>query len=124
MKALVEHAYKQNSNNRVMFVAHSMGGLMLAHFLQLQTKEWKDKFIKKAITFNTPWGGTVQTIEAIAEGYNFRATTVNQAQMRQLQRSSPSLHWLLPRFDYWGTNDVFMRTKTKNYTSENFKELF
>lgn len=124
MKLLVEHAYSQNDNRSVIFVVHSMGGPMLLHFLQMQPQEWKDKYIKKAISLNSPWGGTVQSIEAIVEGYKFGATLINQGQMRQLQRSSPSLHWLLPRPAYWAKDDVFMRTSKKNYTVANFKELF
>lgn len=124
LKVLVEHAYSQNDDTPVTFVVHSMGGPMLLHFLHLQTQEWKDKYIKKAISLNGVWGGTVQSIAALAVGYNFGSTVVRQDQMRDLQRSSPSLHWLLPHDGFWKKDEVLMSTRKKNYTVENYHDLF
>lgn len=105
-------------------MAHSMGARMLLLFLHRQDQAWKDKYISKAITLNGAWGGTVQAVEALAEGYNFRSTMVSKAQMRQLQRGSPSLHWLLPHEKFWSPNEVFMSTHDKNYTVKDYEELF
>lgn len=124
LKELVQYAYELNDGTPVTFVLHSMGGPMLLHFLQLQTQEWKDKYISKAITLNAAWGGTVQSVEAIVEGYNFGSTVIQQNQMRQIQRSSPSLHWLMPHTNFWSDKEVFMRTKDKNYTVANYEEFF
>lgn len=117
-------AYKTNKRTPVTFIAHSMGGPMLLHFLHLQKQEWKDKHVARMITLNAAWGGTVQSIEAIAEGYNFGSTVVKQDQMRAIQRSSPSLHWLTPHAEFWSNDDIFMSTHKKNYTVANYKELF
>lgn len=121
---MIENAFKLNEHSRVTIVAHSMGGPMLLHFLQQQEQEWKDKHIVRVITLNAAWGGTVQTIRAIAEGYSFGATLVKQGTMRQIQRSSPSMHWLAPHQQFWTEDDVFMRTAKKNYSVANYQEFF
>lgn len=124
LKYVVEYAFRLNEKSRVTLIAHSMGGVMLLHFLQQQNQEWKDRHIARVITLNAAWGGTVQSIEAIAEGYSFRSSLVKQGEMRQIQRSSPSLHWLVPHNTFWMEDDIFMSTSKKNYSVANYEDFF
>lgn len=124
LKYLIEYAFKLNNETKVTLLAHSMGAPMVLYFLQQQKQVWKDKYISRIITLNGAWGGTVQSIEAIAEGYNFGSNVVSQDEMRMVQRSSPSLHWLTPHPHLWTTDDVFMSSPHKNYTVQNYKEFF
>lgn len=101
-----------------------MGGPMLLQFLHKQTAEWKDTYIARVVSLNAAWGGTVQSIEAIAVGYAFGSSVIQQSEMRQVQRSTPSLHWLLPSLHFWNDTDAFMRTSKKNYTIANYKDFF
>lgn len=50
LKHLVEKAFNDNGEERVTFIAHSMGGRMLLYFLQQMSAEWKDKYIEQMIT--------------------------------------------------------------------------
>lgn len=97
---------------------------MLLHFLQLQPDTWKAKYVRKMITMNTPWGGSVQSIEAIAMGYAFGSQVLDQMKMRTVQRSSPSVMWLMPSEHFWKPSEVFVTTSKKNYSRSNFNELF
>lgn len=69
VKYLTENAYKNNDDVGVTFIAHSMGGRMLLHFLQQMSQEWKDKYVKQVITLSVPWGGSIQAIQAISVTY-------------------------------------------------------
>lgn len=68
LKALIEDTYEQNSQERIMMIAHSMGGPMSQYFLNLQTQEWKDKYIKCLVSLSGAWGGSVKAIKVYAIG--------------------------------------------------------
>lgn len=63
LKELTEMAYNINENIGITFIAHSMGGRMILHFLQQMPQEWKDKYVKQVITLSVPWGGSIQSIQ-------------------------------------------------------------
>lgn len=65
---LIEETYQINGNNRVNLLCHSMGCLRSIHLLNLQSNEWKDKFINRLITIGAPWLGSSQALEALLEG--------------------------------------------------------
>lgn len=101
-----------------------MGGRMVLHFLQLMPPTWKAKYIRKVITMNTPWGGTVQSMEAVSLGYSFGSSVLDAGKMRIVQRSSPSVMWLMPSEHFWKPNEVLVSTDAKNYSRSNFEEFF
>lgn len=121
---MVRYVFALNNNTPITFVAHSMGGRMVLHFLHLMPPSWKSKYIRKVITLNTPWGGTVQSIEAVSLGYSFGSSLVDAAKMRIVQRSSPSVMWLMPSEHFWKPNEVLLSTDAKNYSRSNLNELF
>lgn len=49
-------------------VAHSMGGLMSLHFLNMQSQWWKDKYIRSLVALSGVWGGSVKAIKVYAIG--------------------------------------------------------
>lgn len=75
LKALIEETYEQNSNERVMMVAHSMGGPMSLYFLNLQTQAWKDKYIKCLVSLSGAWGGSVKAVKVYAIGKYLKEST-------------------------------------------------
>lgn len=97
---------------------------MLLQFLQMQEPTWKDKYVRQVITLNTPWGGSVQSLQAVTLGYNFGSSLVNSLQMREVQRSCPSVTWLMPSKYFWKPDEVIVKTKAKNYTMADFEQLF
>lgn len=124
LSPLIEYAYQMNDNTPVTFIAHSMGGLMLLQYLQSKQPTWKDKYVKQVITLNTPWGGSAQSILAASVGYNFGSSLISNLKMREVQRSCPSVMWLMPSDIFWKPNEVLVQTNNKNYTVSNYEDLF
>lgn len=124
LKVLVEKAFTDNGEERVTFVAHSMGGRMLLYFLQQMSTEWKDKYIEQMITISSPWGGAVQAFQALTVGYDFGSSFLQNDKMRMVQMSCPSVVWLLPSQYFWKPDEVLINTKKKNYTISNIEQFF
>lgn len=68
LKQLVEDTYAENDNKSVMLIAHSMGGPMSLYFLNAQTQDWKDRYIKSLVALSGAWGGSVKAIKVYAIG--------------------------------------------------------
>lgn len=124
LKLLVEKAFTDNGAERVTFVTHSMGGRMLLYFLQQMSTEWKDKYIEQMITISTPWGGSVQAIQALSVGYDFGSSLIQNDKMRMVQHSCPSVVWLMPSHYFWKPDEVLINTKKKNYTINDIGQFF
>lgn len=97
---------------------------MLLYFLQNMSTEWKDKYIEQMITMSTPWGGAVQAIQAITVGYDFGSSFLQNAKMRTVQESCPSVVWLLPTQYFWKPDEVLINTKNKNYSISDIEQFF
>lgn len=124
MKSLTEYAYDLNNDISVTFIVHSMGGKMILYFLQQMPQEWKDKYVKQVITLSVPWGGSVQSLQAISVGYDFGATLVDNERMNAVQKTCPSVVWLMPSASFWKQNEVLATIDKKNYTLENIDQFF
>lgn len=57
-------------------------------------------------------------------GDNLGIYLLSALKVRAEQRSAASLAFLLPSKDLWGPEDVLIQTPNKNYTVDNFKDLF
>jgi len=68
LKNLTEHAYYTNNNQRVVFVAHSMGNPMTLYFLNHMTTAWKDKFVESFVSLAGVWGGAAKPIRLMISG--------------------------------------------------------
>lgn len=68
LKKLIEDTYAKNGNQSVMLIAHSMGAPMTLHFLNAQSQNWKDKYIKCLVTLSGAWGGSAKAIKVYAIG--------------------------------------------------------
>lgn len=124
LKYLTENAYAMNENIGVTFIAHSMGGRMILYFLQQMPQEWKDKYVKQVITLSVPWGGSVQAIQAISVGYDFGAEVIQNIKMNDVQKTCPSVVWLMPSENFWKPNEVLVTMKKVNYTLESIDQFF
>lgn len=67
-KELIEETYAINGERKVYLICHSLGCLRSIHFLNLQSQEWKDHYIKEYITLSAPWAGSAQSLLALIEG--------------------------------------------------------
>jgi lysophospholipase-3 len=68
LKALVEETYRINDNHPVIILAHSMGGPMSLHFLHIQSKTWKDQYIRALVTLSGAWGGSIKALKVYTVG--------------------------------------------------------
>ena len=65
---LVEETYEKNGRLPIIFICHSMGSPMTLYFLNNQTQQWKDKYIRAMVTMAGVWGGTVRAMKVFAVG--------------------------------------------------------
>uniref|UniRef100_A0A182TIV3 Phosphatidylcholine-sterol acyltransferase n=1 Tax=Anopheles melas TaxID=34690 RepID=A0A182TIV3_9DIPT len=124
LKFLVEQTYTINHDTPVTFIVHSMGAPMTLHFLQLQTAQWKAKYIKRVISLAGAWAGSVKALKVYAIGDDLGAFALSGKVMRAEQITNPSLAWLLPSPLFWKPNEVLARTQSRVYTMAQMEEFF
>ncbi|KAM7536596.1 hypothetical protein Aperf_G00000086976 [Anoplocephala perfoliata] len=124
IKDLVEETFKNGQNQPVVLLAHSMGALYTLKFLNNQTNSWKRKYIKAFIAASAPLGGSMKALKIEASGDNFGVYFGNPLYYREVQRSMPSLAFLLPDPRLWSPDEIVIVTQTKNYTVHDYKEFF
>lgn len=108
LTVLIEQIAQQSEDNKVVIVAHSMGGIIskLA-LLELQAQN-KHELVTKLITLGTPWLGSADAYKALlygepgayakfAEFYRFFSDEAT----RELARQLPSVYELLPHKKYF-----------------------
>uniref|UniRef100_A0A5K3EWW6 Group XV phospholipase A2 n=1 Tax=Mesocestoides corti TaxID=53468 RepID=A0A5K3EWW6_MESCO len=124
MKLLVEETFRNGGNQRVVLLAHSLGTLYALNFLNNQTTSWKQRYIKALVAASGPLGGSVKALKIQASGDNFGIYFGNPLWYREVQRSMPSLAFLLPDPRIWPDDEIVIFTPTKNYTVHDYKEFF
>jgi pimeloyl-ACP methyl ester carboxylesterase len=80
-------------NAKVVFVCHSMGGLVAKYYLDV-LDGWRS--CRALITFGTPFRGSVKALDLLANGY--RKCGIHVQAMSRLIAGFPSVHQLLPRY--------------------------
>ena len=80
----------QNSDAKVILLAHSMGGLVARYYLEV-LGGWKD--CRALFTFGTPYRGSVNAVNFIANG--FKKASID---LTEVMRSLPSVYQLLPTY--------------------------
>jgi len=137
LKNLIQQTYETNGNTPVVMIAHSMGCPMSLYFLNQQTKDWKEKYIKSLVTLAGPWGGAVKSLEIFAVGTDLGLGTFLDFPIpsgldtdikdiiRFIERTQPSLAWMMPSADIW-PGDVLIKTESNSvdYTAANLAEFF
>ena len=127
----------QNGNTPVVMIAHSMGCPMSLYFLNQQTKDWKDKYIRSLVTLAGPWGGSVVSLQIFAVGTDLGLGTSLPIPIpsglvtdikditRFIERTQPSLAWMMPSEDIW-SGDPLIKTESNSvdYTTANLADYF
>ncbi|XP_058125353.1 phospholipase A2 group XV-like [Anopheles ziemanni] len=124
LKYLVEQTYTLNGEIPVSFVVHSMGAPMTLHFLQMQTPDWKAKYIRRVISIAGAWAGSMKALKVYAIGDDLGAFALSGKVMRAEQITNPSLAFLLPSPLFWKPNEVLARTQSRIYTMDQMEEFF
>lgn len=97
---------------------------MLLYFLQQMPNNWKDQYVKQAITISSPFGGSVQAIVALSVGDNLNSKMLNTAKMKEVQKTFPSIAWAMPSKYFWKSNEILTTINNKNYTLDNIDQYF
>jgi len=124
LKALVERAYRENGNERVSFICHSMGCLYGLYFLNQNTQQWKDTYMRSMISLAGAYGGSVKAMKAYASGDNFGVIVVPSLSIRRDVRTFPSLALLLPSEELWPKDKVLVKHHDRRYTVKDYKNFF
>lgn len=84
---------------RLVLVAHSMGGLVARHFLEV-AGGWRDT--EALITFGTPYRGAPNSLKALSNGH----VLAKMADVSALVRSLTSVYQLLPTYEAYVEADL------------------
>jgi len=84
----------QNKDAKLVFICHSMGGLVARWFLEML--DGRD-VTRKLITIGTPYQGSINALDALTNGMFLGVGSVGIA-VDELVRSFPSLYQLLPTY--------------------------
>jgi hypothetical protein len=84
-----------NEDAKVVFIAHSMGGLVARYYLEC-LEGWR--YARKLITFGTPYRGSLNALDSLSNGYGKTFSRFSMADISALMRSFTSVYQLLPRY--------------------------
>jgi hypothetical protein len=105
--------WRERSGNRdakLILICHSMGGLVSRAFLELEGG-WKDT--RLLLTFGTPYRGSLNALDFLANGMRKQLGPVTLANFTDLVRSFTSVYQLLPIYECLDTGDGGLRRVTE-----------
>ncbi|CAL8093808.1 unnamed protein product [Calicophoron daubneyi] len=124
LKKLIEDAYTKGNNSRVILLGHSLGSLYSLVFLKTQSAAWKQKYVHAFLSVAGPLGGSVKALKIEASGDNFGVYLTSSLNFRQVQRSMPSLAFLLPDTRLWPPDVPLIVTPAVNYSAYDMQKFF
>lgn len=96
---------------------------MILHFLQQMPQSWKDKYVKRVISLNGAFGGSVKSLLAVSTGYNMDSSLVSSVKMKEVQSTLSSVAWLIPSDRFWDPNEVLASIGRTEYTVQNVDDF-
>jgi Lecithin:cholesterol acyltransferase len=94
-----------NPNAKLIFICHSMGGLVARYFLEVLGGR---ELTSKLITIGTPYQGSINALNALVNGLFLGLGPIGVS-VDKLIRSFPSVHQLLPTYDCLDVGDGQLR---------------
>lgn len=91
-----------NPDAKLVLLAHSMGGLVSRAFLELEDG-WRDT--RALVTFGTPYRGSVNALDFLANGFKKRIGPFKLIDLTGLLRSLTSVYQLLPTYRCYDPGD-------------------
>ena len=115
-------------------IGHSLGAPVSLHFLTATVDQaWKDKYIHAYATIGGAWAGATKSLGMIITGLTSFDTDNGlviilekfiNAIVGPMFRSFESVFWMLPRASVVGADTVVVTTHEKEYTANDYEELF
>jgi len=104
---LLKHYYKgkYQDNPKVNLVGHSMGGLVIAGYLE---RQGANAPVHKVVTLATPFQGSFEAVIKVTTGTANLGTAAPSSREREVARLTPALYHLIPSF----TNGIEVTTPT------------
>ena len=99
------HKAKYQDNPRVNLVGHSMGGLIIAGYLE---RERSKAPVHKVVTLATPFQGSFEAVIKVTTGTANLGTSAPSSREREVARLTPALYHLIPSF----TNGIEVTAST------------
>nr|CAH8868916.1 unnamed protein product [Trichobilharzia regenti] len=124
LKLLIEETFQNGGNQPVVLVGHSLGAKYALYFLKSMTKSWKRLYIKTFVSLSAPLGGSVKALKIEASGDNFGMFIRSPLSFRPVQRTLPSLAFLLPDPRLWSPLEPLIVTPTTNYSAHDYERFF
>ncbi|KAH8863975.1 Phosphatidylcholine-sterol acyltransferase [Schistosoma japonicum] len=121
---LIEETYRNGGNRPVVLLGHSLGAKYAMHFLKSMKKSWKNMYIKTFVSLSAPLGGSVKALKIEASGDNFGVFLRSPLSFRPVQRTLPSLAFLLPDSRLWSPTEPIIMTPTTNYSAHDYERFF
>ncbi|KAF0986433.1 hypothetical protein HZS_4975, partial [Henneguya salminicola] len=110
--------------SKVIFVSHSLGSVLVSHFLKNESKKWKNIYIDSWYSIAGAFGGSVQSVMCFLRGIPFfipRFISLNK--IKTMYTSFPSCCFLLPSAKVFGPENIFVSTENKQYSAVKLKKL-
>ncbi len=95
----------KNPNAKLIFICHSMGGLVARYFLEVLGGR---ELTSKLITIGTPYRGSINALDALVNGLVLGLGPIGVS-VDKLVRSFPSAYQLLPTYDCLDVGDGKLR---------------
>jgi len=95
-KQSIENIYSNNSNTKIVIIAHSLGSLVINNFLNKNSDEWNEKYVDKIIFVNPPISGSIAALQLIL--INTIDIFFKQINIQQIQNFG-GLIWCLPNIN-------------------------
>lgn len=117
LKQLIEQAYANNNQTRVILIGHSEGAPLASTFLSSYVDtDWKHRFVSDYISLGGPYGGIPGSAMYFFTGYSYGIPMVDPLKFRPLVQSMGGAAWVLPSAnDEWGMRPIIGVGDT-NYT--------
>ena len=126
LKELIEQMYRENGDTKITLIVASQGGPVSLYFLNnLVTQEWKDTYIGTYLPMAAAFAAGSHLIHILLSGPVILTETALDENIdnRALDRTLPALYWLIPHTSVWD-DTVFVVTPTRNYTANDYEQLF
>lgn len=132
-QTILFHEFKsfvEKKEDKFIIICHSLGGLVLYHFLiNYTTPEWYQKYISKIYFINVPFGGSPLSLYTIYDGLNKnmgdKRLTKNYKILDFLHKKIKSLYLFSCFYMSLPTTDeIFFVKDDIRYNPKNIKHLF